>query len=267
MTEKDDDDGNSSLLASDRLQDRRNWQINLKRELDLYSHVVHEDGVVQHNNNNNHRNNNNHIHGHHHRHHHHHHLQKMSTDDDLIQRQSNPDNYLVTPHRKRRLGFNNSPSQNPFSPSYIDEISFIHHRYFHPLPIPIPASSSSAPPYLADCSTDSPNSPGRIHNHNNNNNTNNNHNARRILNTTTNVAVGDDPHLLNSVEELVVKCRPPSEDRLTAHSPERSPYQADSTPEAVWPTWNGPASKIAPFYKTAGNANFFFLIRGQINRN
>lgn len=40
--------------------------------------------------------------------------------------QNSPDNYVVTPHRKRRPGFHNSPSQNPpfvpFSPSFIDDM-------------------------------------------------------------------------------------------------------------------------------------------------
>lgn len=46
-------------------------------------------------------------------------------EHDLLQ--NSPDNYVVTPHRKRRPGFHNSPSQNPpfvpFSPSYIEEMS------------------------------------------------------------------------------------------------------------------------------------------------
>uniref|UniRef100_A0A8W7PVS0 Transcription factor Ken n=1 Tax=Anopheles coluzzii TaxID=1518534 RepID=A0A8W7PVS0_ANOCL len=34
-----------------------------------------------------------------------------------------PDNYVVTPHRKRRPGFHNSPAQNPpFVPSYLEDI-------------------------------------------------------------------------------------------------------------------------------------------------
>lgn len=47
---------------------------------------------------------------------------------EKMQQQTAPENYVVMPHRKRRPGFQNSPSQNPpfipFSPSYIDEISF-----------------------------------------------------------------------------------------------------------------------------------------------
>ncbi|XP_014241449.1 transcription factor Ken [Cimex lectularius] len=47
--------------------------------------------------------------------------------------QATPENYVVTPHRKRRPGFHNAPAQNPpfvpFTPSYIDEISI---RQRHP---------------------------------------------------------------------------------------------------------------------------------------
>lgn len=73
-------------------------------------------------------------------------------DPKLISFVQSPDNYVVTPHRKRRPGFHNSPAQNPpfvpFSPSYIDPI----HRYkslpgslmdHHPL-------SLSAPPFLVE---------------------------------------------------------------------------------------------------------------------
>ncbi|BES91806.1 Ken and Barbie [Nesidiocoris tenuis] len=41
--------------------------------------------------------------------------------------QATPENYVVTPHRKRRPGFHNSPAQNPpfvpYSPSYIEEMA------------------------------------------------------------------------------------------------------------------------------------------------
>lgn len=60
-----------------------------------------------------------------------------------------PENYVVMPHRKRRPGFHNSPAQNPpfvpFSPCYIEEISYRRSWNNHPL-------SSSAPPYLTDLS-------------------------------------------------------------------------------------------------------------------
>ncbi|KAK9505727.1 hypothetical protein O3M35_009716 [Rhynocoris fuscipes] len=45
-----------------------------------------------------------------------------------------PENYVVTPHRKRRPGFHNAPAQNPpfvpFTPSFIDEMAVI--RGHHP---------------------------------------------------------------------------------------------------------------------------------------
>nr|XP_049691888.1 transcription factor Ken isoform X2 [Helicoverpa armigera] len=90
-------------------------------------------------------------------------------DQDLISLvQTSPENYVVTPHRKRRPGFHNSPSQNPpfvsFPPSYLEEIA--HLRYtqgpgsaaavasarlgvMHPL-------STSAPPYLPERSATPP---------------------------------------------------------------------------------------------------------------
>ncbi|CAG4986199.1 unnamed protein product [Parnassius apollo] len=90
-------------------------------------------------------------------------------DQDLMSLvQSSPENYVVTPHRKRRPGFHNSPSQNPpfvsFPPSYLEEMA--HLRYaqgpgvvagvasarlgtFHPL-------SASAPPYLPERSVTPP---------------------------------------------------------------------------------------------------------------
>lgn len=46
-------------------------------------------------------------------------------EHDILQ--NSPDNYVVTPHRKRRPGFHNSPAQNPpfvpYSPSYIEDLS------------------------------------------------------------------------------------------------------------------------------------------------
>lgn len=80
-------------------------------------------------------------------------------DQDLISLvQTSPENYVVTPHRKRRPGFHNSPSQNPpfvpFSPSYLEEMAHLRYRkslvqagvprlLAHPL-------SASAPPHLAE---------------------------------------------------------------------------------------------------------------------
>ncbi|XP_063357711.1 transcription factor Ken [Cydia amplana] len=91
-------------------------------------------------------------------------------DADLMSLvQTSPENYVVTPHRKRRPGFHNSPSQNPpfvsFPPSYLEEMA--HLRYtqgpgsvaavaagarlgaLHPL-------SASAPPYLPERSVTPP---------------------------------------------------------------------------------------------------------------
>ncbi|XP_026319482.1 transcription factor Ken isoform X2 [Hyposmocoma kahamanoa] len=91
-------------------------------------------------------------------------------DQDLMSLvQTSPENYVVTPHRKRRPGFHNSPSQNPpfvsFAPSYLEEMA--HLRYaqgpgggagvaasarlsaLHPL-------SASAPPYLPERSATPP---------------------------------------------------------------------------------------------------------------
>jgi len=69
---------------------------------------------------------------------------------DEVINQPAPENYVVTPHRKRRPGFHNAPAQNtpfvPFSPSYIEEISYRSSRNTHPL-------SFSAPPYLMDNSS------------------------------------------------------------------------------------------------------------------
>jgi len=76
-------------------------------------------------------------------------------DQKLISLVQSPDNYVVTPHRKRRPGFHNSPAQNPpfvpFSPSYIDE-GAAHHRYKslqHPFLAHHPLSLS-APPFLVE---------------------------------------------------------------------------------------------------------------------
>ncbi|XP_054266409.1 transcription factor Ken 2-like isoform X2 [Macrosteles quadrilineatus] len=71
---------------------------------------------------------------------------------DEVINQPAPENYVVTPHRKRRPGFHNAPAQNPpfvpFSPCYIEEISYRPRSNNHPL-------SSSAPPYLMDNSSKS----------------------------------------------------------------------------------------------------------------
>lgn len=64
---------------------------------------------------------------------------KSMPDHELLHN-SAADNYVVTPHRKRRPGFHNSPAQNPpFVPSYLEDIRQAHKNYLPPL---------SAPPYL-----------------------------------------------------------------------------------------------------------------------
>ncbi|KAG5679233.1 hypothetical protein PVAND_008813 [Polypedilum vanderplanki] len=69
-------------------------------------------------------------------------LLKSLPEHELLQN-SNPDNYVVTPHRKRRPGFHNSPAQNPpFVPSYLEDLRQPHKNFLTP--------SLSAPPYLAD---------------------------------------------------------------------------------------------------------------------
>lgn len=65
-------------------------------------------------------------------------LLKQLPDHDLLQN-SPADNYVVTPHRKRRPGFHNSPAQNtPFVPSYLEDLRQPHKNY-------LAASSLTAP--------------------------------------------------------------------------------------------------------------------------
>ncbi|PSN40129.1 hypothetical protein C0J52_23824 [Blattella germanica] len=76
-------------------------------------------------------------------------LQEEKSSDTL---QTSPDNYVVTPHRKRRPGFHNSPAQNPpfvpLCPSYIDDLP-ASHRNRGPRPhLAHPLAASSAPPYV-----------------------------------------------------------------------------------------------------------------------
>lgn len=87
---------------------------------------------------------------------------------------NSPDNYVVTPHRKRRPGFHNSPAQNPpFVPSYLDDLRT--RKCF----------LSAPPTYLPDVRPGSPNSQRTTdithpNNHASNNNNNNNNNNNRI---------------------------------------------------------------------------------------
>jgi hypothetical protein len=65
-------------------------------------------------------------------------LLKALPEHELLQN-SSADNYVVTPHRKRRPGFHNSPAQNPpFVPSYLEDLRQPHKNFL--------AQSMSAPP-------------------------------------------------------------------------------------------------------------------------
>lgn len=128
-------------------------------------------------------------------------------DPKLISLVQSPDNYVVTPHRKRRPGFHNSPAQNPpfvpFSPSYIDPI----HRYknltaslmdHHPL-------SLSAPPFLVE-RTPTP---------------------------------GQHPDTSGPTDNVVVKYRPPSADQNIVSEP----YQGF---EHSWGAWSLCQAQVNP---------------------
>ncbi|XP_049857973.1 transcription factor Ken 1-like isoform X2 [Schistocerca gregaria] len=77
---------------------------------------------------------------------------RVAADDDAPLIRTSPENYVVTPHRKRRPGFHNSPAQNPpfvpLCPSYLDDVP--HHRHLHSSPSPrlLPAHPPPPPPYL-----------------------------------------------------------------------------------------------------------------------
>ncbi|XP_046673638.1 transcription factor Ken [Homalodisca vitripennis] len=120
---------------------------------------------------------------------------------DEVINQPAPENYVVTPHRKRRPGFHNAPAQNPpfvpFSPCYIEEISYRPNRNNHPL-------SSSAPPYLMDNSSKS-----SLH-----------------------------LQLPNAVDDLV-KFRPPSGDGHPSMSPRSNsyPFGMGNSTESSWGPW------------------------------
>ncbi|XP_066254958.1 transcription factor Ken 1 isoform X2 [Euwallacea similis] len=135
-------------------------------------------------------------------------------DPKLISLVQSPDNYVVTPHRKRRPGFHNSPAQNPpfvpFSPSYIEDAGHhTPHRYKN-LP-PILAAhhplSLSAPPFLVD----------RTH-------------------TPT---PGTHPDTSSAPENVVVKYRPPSADQgLVSET-----YQSF---EHTWGAWSLCQTQVNP---------------------
>jgi hypothetical protein len=59
-------------------------------------------------------------------------------DHELLQN-SSADKYVVTPHRKRRPGFHNSPAQNtPFVPHYLDDL---RHKNFLTQSLSSPAAA------------------------------------------------------------------------------------------------------------------------------
>lgn len=142
------------------------------------------------------------------------HIKPSIADQKLISLVQSPDNYVVTPHRKRRPGFHNSPAQNPpfvpFSPSYIDDSGHHPHSRYKNLP-PILAAhhplSLSAPPFLVD----------RTH-------------------TPT---PGQHPDTSGSSENVVVKYRPPSADQGLASDS----YQ---TFEHTWGAWSLCQTQVNP---------------------
>lgn len=59
---------------------------------------------------------------------------------------NSPDNLMVTPHRKRRPGFHNSPAQNPpFVPSYLSPDDLRTRKCFLSAPTYLPGKS--CPPF------------------------------------------------------------------------------------------------------------------------
>ncbi|XP_050095784.1 transcription factor Ken 2-like [Anopheles aquasalis] len=90
-----------------------------------------------------------------------------------------PDNYVVTPHRKRRPGFHNSPAQNPpFVPSYLEDLRT--RKCFLSAPVSFMPDTRPPSPVTARPSDHggTSHSPTHNNNNNNNNNTNNNNNRR-----------------------------------------------------------------------------------------
>lgn len=136
-------------------------------------------------------------------------------DHKLISLVQSPDNYVVTPHRKRRPGFHNSPAQNPpfvpFSPSYIEDSSHHQHHRYKNLPPLLAAHhplSLSAPPFLVE-RTRTPN-PGQQHSDNS-----------------------------GTPDNVVVKYRPPSADQgLVSES-----YQSF---EHTWGAWSLCQAQVNP---------------------
>lgn len=143
-------------------------------------------------------------------------LKPPMAEQELMSLVQSPDNYVVTPHRKRRPGFHNSPAQNPpfvpFSPSYVDD-GVHRHRYKtmrHPL---LSAAhhtlSLSAPPFVVD-RTQTPT-------------------PSQHSETTTPVPP----------DNVVVKYRPPSADQSLASEP----YQQF---EHTWGAWSLCQAQVNP---------------------
>nr|XP_040222354.2 transcription factor Ken 2 [Anopheles coluzzii]XP_040222355.2 transcription factor Ken 2 [Anopheles coluzzii] len=136
-----------------------------------------------------------------------------------------PDNYVVTPHRKRRPGFHNSPAQNPpFVPSYLEDIRT--RKCF----------LSAPPTYLPDARPGSPGTPRPTdiaalgNNHSSSNNNNNNNNTSSNNNN---------------------RIRPPSADNKLAVAPFVYPWPSAAL--AALP--GGPADLLAVPYLHAASAN------------
>lgn len=130
-------------------------------------------------------------------------------DPKLISLVQSPDNYVVTPHRKRRPGFHNSPAQNPpfvpFTGPYMDQL----HRYKN-LPnslIDHHALSLTAPQFLVDRShTPSP---------------------------------GQHPDTSGSADNVLVKYRPPSADQSIVS-------ESYSSFEHGWGAWSLCQAQVNP---------------------
>lgn len=150
-------------------------------------------------------------------------LKPPKVEHELISLVQNPENYVVTPHRKRRPGFHNSPAQNPpfvpFSPSYIDDGH--RHRYKsvrHPLLAAHHPLSLSAPPFVVE----------------------------RTLTPTP----GQHSDASGPSENVVVKYRPPSADQgITSES-----YQQF---EQSWGAWSLCQAQVNPIEDTRESSTSF----------
>ncbi|XP_058055017.1 transcription factor Ken 1 [Anopheles bellator] len=139
-----------------------------------------------------------------------------------------PDNYVVTPHRKRRPGFHNSPAQNPpFVPSYLEDLR-TRKCFLSAPPTYLPDNRAGSPGGLrpADIGGHGNNhSSSTANNNNNNNDTSSNNNNNRI--------------------------RPPSADNKMAVAPFVYPWPGAAL--AALP--GGPADLLTVPYLHAASAN------------